>query len=585
MTISTEFSSPAAPKQLPRPLPFQGQQLLDRITIRLLADGERPCYTQYMTEHHYLKSDNLVGEQLRYVVEAEGHWVALLSWSAASYHLAHRDQWIGWTTEQRRRRLSLLANNSRFLILPGVDCPNLASKSLGLCLARLSADWRQTYGHPILVVESFVDSQLFRGTSYKAQGWTLLGHTKGFERTQQDYYTEHGRPKQLWVKELAPTEAYQRGPQACETLRSTSLPADLQAVEDKVIPQPTMTCKQMGTLWEMCREIPDWRKRKGRDYNLASIIAMMVLAALCGVVRGQRDLAAFAEKLTQAQLRNLRSYRNPRGTYDAPKESTFQRILAKLDPDAFEKVLLRWEAAQTAAAATTKTPEEKQESHGHEPPQKLDIIAIDGKCQRGSEPEQADEQKPQLVSVYSPTTGSVLATVMVEQKSNEIPATRELLAKLGPLDGRVVMADALNCQHETTRIIVQDKGADYLLPVKDNQKGLLSRVQDEFKALAPHPPLDPLPQRPLTRKEAKEAAKEAAKAQKKAGQQPPTPASGAPKKGIAFPPSGENKNDSREPIRYHRNRRIQPRKVRETHPPHNGQQSRKAMLGRSQKRD
>ena len=93
-------------------------------------------------------------------------------------------------------------------------------------------------------------------------------------------YTADGRPKQLWVKELSPTEAGLHGTHPCEILRSTTLPAVLQAVEDKVIPQPTMTCKQMGSLWEMCREIPDWRKRKGRDYNLASIIAMMVLAAL-----------------------------------------------------------------------------------------------------------------------------------------------------------------------------------------------------------------------------------------------------------------------------------------------------------------
>jgi len=90
---------------------------------------------------HYLKSSRLVGEQLRYVAHFDGEWVALLSWSAASYHLGARDEWIGWSNEQRRRRLRLLANNSRFLILAGVDCPNLATRVLALNTARLSADW------------------------------------------------------------------------------------------------------------------------------------------------------------------------------------------------------------------------------------------------------------------------------------------------------------------------------------------------------------------------------------------------------------------------------------------------------------
>ncbi len=75
---------------------------------------------------------------------------------------------------------------------------------LALCCGRLADDWNQAYGHPVLVVESFVDSQLFRGTCYKAQGWNLLGETQGSARSRQDYYTAHGRPKQLWMRELCP---------------------------------------------------------------------------------------------------------------------------------------------------------------------------------------------------------------------------------------------------------------------------------------------------------------------------------------------------------------------------------------------
>jgi hypothetical protein len=137
------------------------QAILDTVVVRLLTadELERERYRQLMTAHHYLKSDQLVGEQLRYVAEVDGQWVALLSWSAASYHLKDREQWIGWSDAQRRRRLALVANNSRFLILPGVDCPNLASRVLAQCLSRLSADWQGAYDHPILLVESFVDEK------------------------------------------------------------------------------------------------------------------------------------------------------------------------------------------------------------------------------------------------------------------------------------------------------------------------------------------------------------------------------------------------------------------------------------------
>ena len=158
------------------------QQLLERVEVRLLGPDkeQRTRYRELMERHHYLKSDALVGEQLRHVAEVDGRWVALLSWSAAAGHLKDREQWLGWSNGQRRR-LALMANNARFLILPGVDCPNLASRVLALCCARLGEDWREAYAHPVLAVESFVDSQLFRGTCYKAQGWELLGHTTSNE--------------------------------------------------------------------------------------------------------------------------------------------------------------------------------------------------------------------------------------------------------------------------------------------------------------------------------------------------------------------------------------------------------------------
>src|SRR5271157_616086 len=167
--------------------------VLNQVTIRLVCPQEQDRWDQLVVQHHYLKSARLVGERLCYVAECQGRWLALLGWSAAAYHIRARDQWIGWNDNQRRARLPLVANNARFCLLtsPG-QYPNLACRVLALNGARLSRDWQEAYGHPILLVESFVDTQLLGGTSYKAAGWQALDHSADFKH----------RPKQLYVREL-----------------------------------------------------------------------------------------------------------------------------------------------------------------------------------------------------------------------------------------------------------------------------------------------------------------------------------------------------------------------------------------------
>ena len=444
------------------PLPKE-QALLERVEVRLAMPQEREAFDRLLCVHHYLKKAQFVGEQLRYVAELGGRWVALLVWSAACYQLAAREAWIGWSVEQKRRRLALVANNSRFLILPKIECPNLATRVLGLCLGRLSEDWQAHYGHPILVVESFVDSQLFRGTCYKAQGWSRLGQTRGFGRCSQDYYTEHERPKELWMREVVGG--------ARQWLRAPSLPERLRGVEQKVIPGCQTAVKELRTLYEVMQSVPEWRGRKGRDYPLPGLLSIIALANLCGVVRGQRDLAAFAATLSQAQLRALRSYKGRDGRYHSPKETTFFRILSGMDTACFQRALLAWEERCLGPRDLSRDT----------------LLAIDGKEQRGSTPHHEEEKKAQLVSALSVKSGRTLATVLVEQKTNEIPAARELLKKIGPLDTHILMLDALHTNAETARQIVQETGADYLLPVKGNQEALRQRAAE----CLPPPPTPP----------------------------------------------------------------------------------------------
>lgn len=165
----------------------------------LAAELER--WNDAMRRHHYLANERMMGEQIRYVAEYCGQWVALLGWSAASLKLQDRDEWIGWTPAQVRQRLHLVAQNARFLVLPGYEVPNLASRCLGLNLKCLSRDWAERYGHPILLAETFVERERNTGACYRASGWVEVGATKGFRRTTEAY-REHGIVKRVLVKEV-----------------------------------------------------------------------------------------------------------------------------------------------------------------------------------------------------------------------------------------------------------------------------------------------------------------------------------------------------------------------------------------------
>ena len=136
-------------------------------------------FNSLLAQYHYLGYQQPVGEHLKYLVIAGGRPVAAFAWGSAPGALGLRDRFIGWSVEARRRNLRLLAYNPRFLILPWVRVPHLASHLLGRMAAQLSRDWWQIYGHPIYWLETFVDPTRFRGTCYRAANWIPLGHTTG----------------------------------------------------------------------------------------------------------------------------------------------------------------------------------------------------------------------------------------------------------------------------------------------------------------------------------------------------------------------------------------------------------------------
>lgn len=430
--------------------PATESDLLRQVTVRLITPEERDRFDQLLEQRHYLQSARLGGPSLRYVAEVDGQWVALIAFSGASPHTKAREQKIRWTPRQRARRLGFVVNNSRFLVLPERQrYPNLASRVLALCLKRLNGDWQERWGHPVLLVESYVDESQYRGTCYRACGFEAVGLTAGFGRCSRDYYCEHVQPKQLYLRELRP--------RAMGLLRQGRLPSDLAEHEEKISGPCPLRAAQLDSLLEVFQQFRDPRRGHGLRHRQAFVLACAAVAMLMGAA-GYEAFEEECQKLTQRQLRALGCRQNPKtGRYRPPSDSTFFRVLNRLDAAEFDLRIGQWMIAQEISI--------------------LQGLAVDGKCLRGSG--RTDGKPLQLLSAVSHRLRLTVAQEPIQEKSNEIPAIKPLLNKLpkAMLEGTMITADALHCQQETTRFITQELGADYLLGLKGNQSGILERAQ------------------------------------------------------------------------------------------------------------
>ncbi len=171
-------------------------------TLRPIAPEERDGFRMHLQRYHYLGFKRSVGESMGYAAFIGQELVALLDWGAAFLRCGPRDHFIGWEASVRERNLPLVAGNRRFLVLPWVRVPHLASRVLAANLRRLSRDWQVTFGHPALLAETFVDPSRFKGTCYRASNWIHLGQTRGDTRLS-DGTRVRGRPKELYVYPLA----------------------------------------------------------------------------------------------------------------------------------------------------------------------------------------------------------------------------------------------------------------------------------------------------------------------------------------------------------------------------------------------
>ena len=337
--------------------------------------------------------------------------------------------------------------------MPDGHSPNLISRFMKLMLAQLSPDWEQRWGHPLALVETFVDPRFYQGTAYKVSGWCHLGRSAGWHREADDFYEKNDAPKQIWVRELVK--------QACVTLRASGLEAGLRAgsasglevglragsasglevglragsapklpppwakVDEAVSPDCTAKAAQIRSLMESVQAgIPEFRRPQSLGYPVAGLTCLTVMALAQGVARGPQDLAHYADTLSQAQLRAL-GFRRDGDTGDirCPKATTFsrfqpvgrlpgrRRFLHGVDDEALERVLLQWQDQLLG-------------------PSQDRIVIIDGKKVRHGGVE--------IVNAVD-STGRFLGSVITESKSNEIPAGRQLLRKLD-LVGKIVLA-------------------------------------------------------------------------------------------------------------------------------------------------
>ena len=440
--------------------PSKGAQLVsevlqeivsEEVTIELVIGLEEEReWNKLVKKYHYLKEHRMVGESLRYVAKRKGKTIALLGWSSAAFHLRARDAWIQWTDLQRQSRRPLVACNARFVLLgpKSPDSCQLASQILSLNAERLSQDWQQHYGHPIVLAETFVDPERFEGTCYRAANWMEIGVTKGFGRSHLDFYQLHDKPKAIFLHPLTP--------QARQILCAPVMPKAWAPYERPAdVREYPLSGQQTKSLLQAFGALRDPRRYHGWLHRKVASIAAIVTAAMIAGNNTYLDIAAFAKSLNQNQLRSLRASRSRKtGRYLCPSESTLRRVIQALDPEELDRITTGW-------------------LRSHLQDLGLAGLAIDGKCLRTAS--KINGQTLQLFSALDTQTKIVCRQIQIPSKKNEISSLKDLLEGLD-LRGTLVTADALNTQKSTATHLVEDKGADYLLVVKANQPKLFDKL-------------------------------------------------------------------------------------------------------------
>ena len=427
------------------------------VSIEVVGAKERKGFDELLGEFHYLGESRPVGDSLRMAAQIEGQWIGLLLWGSAAYRLKDRDAFIGWTPTQRALRQKLVVQNRRFLLLAERgEHPNLASRILGAAVRELPGLWFERFGYEPLVAETFTDIETYEGTCYKAAGWLPLGLTQGYSRHRADFYVPNERPKKLWVRELRPN--------AAALLRAPALPEVCQegahSDADGVLP---LQVPHIESLHEALCAVPDPR-RDNRSFHIGAVLSIVAMAIFSGHLN-LIQIVRFGNRLRREQRIVLGLPRfKPNSNYrKAPSYKVYYNLLRKLDIDRFAQCLSQWLAKHSGTLPAA--------------------LAFDGKFIRDT---------VGLVCLVDHETGVPRAMAMASKKEGEgehceLKVAQRLLESQTDLTHTLVTADPLHCQTRTVQSIVE-RGGDFLIQVKDNQKTVHGRAAALTKDLSPFLP-------------------------------------------------------------------------------------------------
>jgi hypothetical protein len=417
------------------------EHALREVTLRAAQPDEQPAVRAALAAEHYLGAPKPAECDVVQLALRGEQVLAVLVWTRGSQKLAARDAWIAWDPRTRARRVPLVVQNNRFLVLSRPRQPNLASRVLGLAVAALPAQWQQRCGVTPLLAETFVDPERYQGTCYKAAGWIEVGQTAGCGRHGDDYYVRHDKPKRLWLRPLVDD--------APRRLRDPHTP--LAGEKSRAFGQSPVPVKTATSLADALYTVADPRRAQGLQFPLHAMLAAAVLAVAGGVTT-VAGLFRFVQDLSPAQRRALRFRSSPhnRDLVPPPGEGCWRDVLKRLDPVALARAVVQWQLLQTRL-----------------PP----LLAIDGKTlHRGL---------ATLVTLCDAQTGEPLVQLAQAGPGHEKTLAHALVESLPPgtLDGCLVGGDALYADPGLVRPLVQDQGAVTLVQLKDNQPTVVARAE------------------------------------------------------------------------------------------------------------
>jgi len=369
-----------------------------------------------LSRHHALGKKKLQGDRLVYRAMYRGHWVGVLCFERAVFRNKHRKARIGWQESHRKERLKHIVNNSRFLILPEYEgATNLASKILSLATSRLSSDWLERYGYPVLAVETYVDPERRnnQGTCYTAAGWENLGYSSGYdtgggERTHSKWY---------FLKSLHKDSYAALCSDIPHALITGVKPVSGESNNNYVLDASKLNLESLrGAL----SAVPDPRSKHGQRYEFLPLLTLCVAATLSGYTQ-YRQIADWISKLP-GEIRVKFGLPGDR----VPTESTIGKLLSRIDPEKLQSVLTEW----------------LLETYDKE--LNIEVITLDGKAIRATAHDTADQVK--FLNVMAQELGIVIHQAPTKGGSGENTTAQRVLEESDNLKDKIVVGDAIHTE-------------------------------------------------------------------------------------------------------------------------------------------